>query len=63
MLENYSDIEVLSVDDVCKILNIGKNTAYKMLKNNEIPCMKMKRKYIIPKEGMKKFLESISKIA
>lgn len=58
MLEQYD--AVLSVDDVCKILHVGKNTAYKMLRNKEIPCLKLKRKYIIPKSGMEKFLGKIS---
>ena len=58
LLEQYDD--VLTISDVCKILHIGRNTAYKMLQENEIPCLKIKRKYIIPKLGVKKLLEKIS---
>lgn len=61
MLEEYNT--VLNVDEVCKILHIGKNTAYRMLRNNEIPSKKIKRKYIIPKLSIEKFLKNVSKTA
>ena len=35
LLEEYKD--VINIKDLCEILNIGKNTAYKLLKNNDIP--------------------------
>ena len=58
MLAKYDD--VLSIDDVCEILHIGKNTAYKLLGSNEIPNRKIRRKYIIPKIGMINYLNKIS---
>ena len=58
MLAKYDD--VLSIDDVCEILHIGKNTAYKLLGANEIPNRKIRRKYIIPKIGMINYLNKIS---
>lgn len=57
-LENYND--VLSVGDVCKILGIGRNTAYEWLKTNIIPNRKIMRKYIIPKAGVELFLKKIA---
>ena len=50
MLEEYKD--VINVKDLCEILNIGKNTAYKLLKNNDIPNRRLGKKYIIPKFGV-----------
>ena len=50
MLEEYKD--VINVKDLCEILNIGKNTAYKLLKNNDIPNCRLGKKYIIPKFGV-----------
>lgn len=58
MLENYGD--VLTIIDVCDILNIGRNSAYKMLKDGEIPNKQVRRKYIIPKQGVINYLTSIS---
>lgn len=58
MLENYGD--VLTIIDVCDILNIGRNSAYKMLQDGEIPNKQVRRKYIIPKQGVINYLTSIS---
>lgn len=47
MFESYKDI--LTVDDVCSALSIGKNTLYKLLKSGIIKSIKIGRKYFIPK--------------
>jgi len=39
MFENFRD--VLSVDDLCQALNIGKNTAYKLLNSGDIKSLKI----------------------
>ena len=55
VLDKYKD--VLSIDDLCEILHIGKNTAYNMLKSQQIPCRRIgNKKYIIPKEGVISYL-------
>lgn len=61
MLEKYPDI--LEVEDICKILRIGKNTAYKLLQANDIPNKRIKRKYIIPKLGLVNYLNQIATVA
>ena len=58
MLEEYKD--VLTIDDVCHILRIGRNKAYQMLKTGEIPNKKKRHKYIIPKQGVIRYLKLIS---
>lgn len=55
MLEKYKD--VITVDDLCEILRIGRNSAYKLLRSNEIPSRRLMGKYIIPKTGVIHFLE------
>ena len=57
LLEEYKD--VLNVKDLCEILNIGKNTAYKLLKNNDIPNRRLGKKYIIPKFGVIEYLKGV----
>lgn len=57
MLDSYED--VLTVNDICKILRIGKNSAYDLLKNGTIPCKKLRSKYIIPKVKVIDFLQAI----
>lgn len=56
MLEKYKD--VLTVDDICDILHIGRNLAYDLLQAKEIPNKKVRNKYIIPKSNFIKYLEN-----
>lgn len=58
MLENYHD--VINVKDLCVILNIGKNTAYKLLGEQEIPNKILGGKYIIPKQGVINYISRIT---
>lgn len=37
LLEEYKD--VINIKDLCEILNIGKNTAYKLLKTTIYPIV------------------------
>ncbi|MBQ9946467.1 MAG: helix-turn-helix domain-containing protein [Clostridia bacterium] len=55
MFENFSD--VLTVEDVCSALCLGKNTAYELLKLNVIKSIKLGRKYLIPKVYLVDFVE------
>lgn len=56
MLKNYKDI--LSVEDLCEILSIGKNTAYRLLKSGEIKSVRIGKVYKIPKDSVTKYLRS-----
>lgn len=55
MLDKYND--VISVGELCKILHIGRNSAYKLLQADIIPNRKLAGKYIIPKIGVVDFLK------
>lgn len=55
MLNKYDDI--LTVEELCEVLRIGKNTAYKLLKNGEIKSIKIGKVYKIPKKCIRKYLE------
>ena len=57
LLEEYKD--VINIKDLCEILNIGKNTAYKLLKNNDIPNRRLGKKYIIHKLGVIEYLKGV----
>ena len=46
MFEEYGDI--VSVDDVMKMLHIGRSAVYSLLQNGVIRTVKVGRKYIIP---------------
>lgn len=61
MLESYN--EVLSIDDVCNILGIGRNFAYDLLHAGVIPNKQIRKKFIIPKLGIINYLKKISEVA
>lgn len=56
MLKNCK--EILTVKDLCEILNIGKNTAYSLLKSGEIRSVKIGKIYKIPKDCLINYLKS-----
>ena len=56
MLNRYKDI--LTVEELCEVLKIGKNTAYTLLKSGEIKSVKIGRVYKIPKKNVVKYLTS-----
>lgn len=47
MFEKYND--VLTVNEACSALSIGKNKLYELLKSSTIKSIKIGKKYIIPK--------------
>ena len=54
MFKEYHD--VVSVDQVAEMLNIGKSSAYSLLHRNQIRCFRVGRKYIVPKQAVIDFL-------
>ena len=54
MLEKYPDI--LKVPEVSKILRIGIQKVYKLLKNGEIKNRKIDNLYLISKEDLIKYI-------
>ena len=54
LLNRYKDI--LTVEELCGVLKIGKNTAYALLKSGEIKSVKIGRVYKIPKRSVIKYL-------
>ncbi len=60
MLENYPN-DVLSVSEICDILRIGRNSAYKLLQTGAICSRKLNKKYIIPKNSVIRYIEGADK--
>ncbi len=56
MLENYSD--VLSVNDLCKLLPVGRSKVYELLRNGTIKSIRIGTRIIIPKQNILEFLSS-----
>lgn len=56
VLDTYSD--VLNVKDICKILRIGRKTAYSLLKSGKLPYRRIGRCYKISKEAVIEYLRN-----
>ena len=56
MFAEYGDI--VSVDDIMKMLHIGRSAVYSLLQNGVIRTVKVGRKYIIPKQSVTDFINS-----
>lgn len=58
-LKIFEGIEdIVSVSQLCKMLHIGKNTAYDLLRNGEIKSVKIGKVYKIPKKCVIEYLEN-----
>ena len=54
ILEQYPDI--LTVEELCEVLDIGANAAYQMLNDGSLPAFRIGRRWKIPKESVKEFI-------
>lgn len=56
--EVYSDL--VTIEEICEILSIGKNTAYRLLKNREISAFRIGRMWKIPRESVTNYIRNSS---
>lgn len=56
IFSEYSDI--VTVDEVMKMLRLGKNTVYKLLKDDKITNVKVGARYVIPKQSVIEFVST-----
>lgn len=54
MFKDYPDI--ITIIDLQAMLHIGRNAAYKLLKDNSIVSIRVGKKYIIPKASVANFI-------
>lgn len=52
--EQYGDL--ITIEDLCEILSIGKNTAYRLLKENKIKAFQIGRIWKIPKQSVMDYI-------
>lgn len=59
-----SDIteQLITVEELCEILHIGKNAAYKLLNSGKLKCFRMSRTWKIPREGVERYIREQSKL-
>jgi len=54
MFKGYPD--VVTVKQLCKMLNIGKNSAYELIHSGKLKCVKIGKVYKIPKKYIIEYL-------
>ncbi|TDA67705.1 MAG: DNA-binding protein [Clostridia bacterium] len=55
---NWDDLPLLlRVEDVAKLLQIGRNSAYDLCHRRGFPVVRVGRIFRVPKDGLKKWLE------
>ena len=52
--------KILNVKDVQRILNIGRDKAYRLMKSSDFPSAKIGRTYFITVENFEAWLKSIA---
>ncbi len=55
-------IDVLTVDEVAKLLKLSKITIYRLIKTGEIPAYKVGASWRINKEDLENYIESKKKL-
>lgn len=54
MLNDYGDI--LTLNNLCEVLKISENVAYRLIRNNTISAFKVGRIYKIPKKAVEDYI-------
>lgn len=54
MFESYPD--VITPADIQSMLHIGRNAAYRLLRDGKIAAIRVGKKYVIPKSSVVEFL-------
>ena len=51
---------VLTIRDLCSVLQIGKNTAYDLVNSGQIKCLRIKNRIRIPKQFLIEYIQQNS---
>jgi len=54
MFNEYNDL--VTVDELCEMLSIGKNAAYKLLSSGNLKAFRLNRVWKIPKTSVEKYI-------
>ena len=60
MVKKITDYpDVITIEDLCEILHIGKLKAYELLKTQIIKNRRIGKKFIIPRQSVQDFINEI----
>ncbi len=57
---NNDNDELITVDQLCELLLIGKNAAYQLLSSGQIKCFRINRIWKIPRVSVVKYIQDQS---
>ncbi len=57
---NNDNDELITVDQLCEFLLIGKNVAYQLLSSGQIKCFRINRIWKIPRASVVKYIQEQS---
>ena len=60
MMYQEDNSELITIDELCDILVIGKNTAYSLLNDQEIEAFRIGRIWKIPRQSISKYIQNQS---
>ena len=60
MFNEYND--VVTVEELCEMLSIGKNAAYRLLSSDQLKAFRYNRIWKIPKRGVIEYIMTQSKL-
>ena len=55
------DNDILTVDDLCEVLRIGKNAAYKLINSGKLKCYRINRIWKIPRQSVEEYIDEARK--
>lgn len=61
MFNEHNDL--VAVEDLCEMLSIGKNAAYKLLSSGQLKAFRYNRVWKIPKRGVIEYIMNQSKLS
>lgn len=61
MQENY--VEIITIDEMCELLMIGRTTAYKLLNSNEIKAFRIGKVWKISKASVEQYIKERSNLS
>ena len=53
-------VELLTVEQLCQLLQIGKNSAYKLLQTGKIKSFKLGRSWKVPRDSVNDYIKQQS---
>ncbi len=60
-MDNLAE-DLITVEELCEILRIGKNAAYRLLNEGKVKCFRINRTWKIPRESVTLYIREQSKL-